>query len=114
MLEAVGRYGRNCKPPTPYALGTPLLNTEIKAIDDIRKRHEEAWIESGCTLMSDGWTDRRRRNIINFLVNSVAGTFYLHSIDASSQEKTAEFIADGLENAMKIIGPQHVVQVLNY
>lgn len=33
--------------------------------------------------MSDGWTDGKGRVLLNFLVNSPAGTFFLKSIDAS-------------------------------
>jgi hypothetical protein len=36
--------------------------------------HEASWREYGCMLMSDGWTDIAHRHLINFLVNSPAGT----------------------------------------
>jgi len=44
-------------------------------------------------------------------VNSLERTFYFHSVDASGKEKMVEFIAEGLENTMKKIGHEHVVQV---
>lgn len=81
MLEAVERFGRNLKPPSAYN-----LRTSWAEIDEIRKKHEKAWAESGCTLMSDGWMDCRRRSVINFLVNSLEGTFYLHSINALGED----------------------------
>jgi len=61
--------------------------------------------------MSDGWTDQKGRSIINFLVNSSAGSFYLYSIDASSHEKTAEYIAKTLDDAMQKVGVKNVVQI---
>ena len=38
----------------------------------------------GCTIMTDGWTDKKRRTIINFLVNNPKGTMFLKSIDVSA------------------------------
>ena len=37
--------------------------------------------------MSDGWTDRKERSLVNFLVNSSRGTMFIKSIDASSMVK---------------------------
>jgi hypothetical protein len=44
--------------------------------------------------MSDGWTDMRGRHLINFLVNSPEGTYFLESVDASSEVHSATMLAD--------------------
>lgn len=111
MYEAVGRYGRGYEPPSVERLRGSLLDDEVKEVDLIRKKHEGNWELEGCTLMSDGWTDKRGRSIINFLAHSSYGSFYLYSIDASAHQKTAEYIADTLEDAIHRIGPSNVVQV---
>jgi hypothetical protein len=41
--------------------------------------------------MSDGWTDRRGRHLINFLVNSPVG---MESVDASAEAHDASMLAD--------------------
>lgn len=41
--------------------------------------------------MSDGWTDGKSRVLINFLVNSPAGTWFLKSIDPSGSIKNGSF-----------------------
>ena len=51
----------------------------------------------GCTLMLDDWTDKRGRHLINFLVNSPAGTYFLESVDASSEVHDAFMLANLLE-----------------
>ena len=66
----------------------------------------------GCTLMSDGWTDKRGRHLINFLVNSPAGTYFLESVDASSEVHDAFMLADLLEAKIEEIGEDKVVQVI--
>jgi len=40
--------------------------------------------------MTDGWTDKKRRTIINFLENSPKGVVLLKSIDAFATLKTTE------------------------
>ncbi|KAL9684410.1 hypothetical protein QQ045_021846 [Rhodiola kirilowii] len=66
--------------------------------DKLREKHEKSWKLYGCTIMSDGWTDKRGRHLINFLVNSQDGTFFLSSVDVSSKIVTdngANFKAAG-------------------
>ncbi|XP_039827515.1 uncharacterized protein LOC120689274 [Panicum virgatum] len=78
----------------------------------LRKKHEEAWKEYGCSLMSDGWTDTRQRHLINFLANSPADTFFLGSVDASSQVANATMLADLLQKEIEKVGKEHVVQII--
>jgi hypothetical protein len=47
----------------------------VKLTSTVREDHERAWKHYGCTLMSDGWCDKRERHLINFLVNSPEGTY---------------------------------------
>jgi hypothetical protein len=44
--------------------------------------------------MLDGWTDTRQRHLINFLFNSPIGTYFLGSVDASSEVAKANMLAD--------------------
>ncbi|XP_062229978.1 uncharacterized protein LOC133927517 [Phragmites australis] len=111
-IEATAQYGSGYKPPTYHELREPLLEKVVKEIYDLRKRHEDAWKQYGCTLMSDGWTDRRGHHLINFLVNSPEGTFFLESIDASSEVHDQVMLADLLEKRISDIGVDKVVQVV--
>jgi hypothetical protein len=62
--------------------------------------------------MSDGWTDMSHHHIINFLANSPAGTFFLGSVDASSEIANAQLLADLLEQQIDKIEKEYVVQVV--
>jgi hypothetical protein len=33
----------------------PLLERVVDKTTNLRQKHEQAWKEYGCTLMSDGW-----------------------------------------------------------
>ena len=40
--------------------------------------------------MSNGWTYRKRKTLVNFLVNYSKETMFIHSINASLMIKTGE------------------------
>ena len=62
--------------------------------------------------MADGWTDRRNRTLINFLVNSPKGTMFIESINASSYVKDGKKMFELLDNFVDRIGEANVVQVV--
>ena len=111
-IEASIQYGSGYIPPTPYDLGEPLLKKAVKLTSTVREDHEKAWKHYGCTLMSDGWSDKRGRHLINFLVNSPEGTYFLESVDASSEVHDANMLANLLEERIQKIGQDKVVQVV--
>ncbi|CAN1337606.1 hypothetical protein LINPERPRIM_LOCUS37668 [Linum perenne] len=66
----------------------------------------------GCTIMSYGWTDTRRRSICNFLVNSPKGTVFVESIDTSSFSKNAEKVFEMLDNVVEKVEEESVIQIV--
>jgi hypothetical protein len=58
VVEDIAQYGTGFKPPSFHELRELLFVKAVKEID-CEKKHENAWSQYGCTLMSDGWTDRR-------------------------------------------------------
>jgi hypothetical protein len=95
-----------------HELREPLLHECVKDTCLMRSQHELAWKYYGCTLMLDGWTDRRGHQLINFLVDSPAGTYFLESIDVSTEAHDATMLADLLEQKIVQIGKENVVQVV--
>ncbi|XP_060215620.1 uncharacterized protein LOC132642440 [Lycium barbarum] len=63
--------------------------------------------------MADGWSDRKQRTLINFLVNSPYGTVFMESIDSSSFVKTGEKLCELLDRYVERVGEQNVVQVIS-
>jgi hypothetical protein len=98
--------------PSYHDVRVPLVEKAKKSVDKIKKSHELAWTEFGCTLMSDGWTDRRDRHLINFLVNSPAGTFFLEFVNASSETADAQMLAALLEKRIDVIDRDKVVRIV--
>jgi hypothetical protein len=49
--------------------------------------------------------------LVNFLVNSPAGTYFISSVNISDLEADKELLADLMEKKINDIGRQYVVQV---
>ncbi|XP_057746304.1 uncharacterized protein LOC130965555 [Arachis stenosperma] len=62
--------------------------------------------------MSDGWTDKKRRSIYNFLVNNPKGTIFLYSLDTSDISKITDKVVKRLEDAVEFVGEENVVQIV--
>ncbi|CAN1164049.1 hypothetical protein LINPERPRIM_LOCUS32963, partial [Linum perenne] len=66
----------------------------------------------GCIIMSDGWTDRKRRSICNFLVNSPKGTVFIESLDTSHYSKNTQKVFKMLDDVVEKVGEENVIQVI--
>lgn len=84
MVNAISQIGAS----DGYT-GVSYRNLRTKALDDEMARInrsldpiKEGWQKFGCSILSDGWSDVRRRGIINILVSSCLGTYFLRAIDA--------------------------------
>ncbi|XP_065865608.1 uncharacterized protein [Euphorbia lathyris] len=104
MVESIGQYGVGLKPPTMYEVRVPLLNKEVVKVNDEMKSFEEEWAKYGCSIMADGWTDKKQRTLINFLVNSHKGTVFIESVDASDYSKTGEKLFELFDKMVERIG----------
>ncbi|CAN1222407.1 hypothetical protein LINGRAPRIM_LOCUS566 [Linum grandiflorum] len=62
--------------------------------------------------MSDGWTDRKRRSICNFLVNSPKGSVFIESLDTSSFSKNTQKVFEMLDDAVEKVGEENVLQII--
>jgi hypothetical protein len=67
---------------------------------------------SSCTVMSDGWTDRKGRSLLNFLVHCPRGTMFIKSIDASAHVKDAKFLCELMDAFIQEISMHNVVQII--
>ncbi|KAJ9542821.1 hypothetical protein OSB04_029327 [Centaurea solstitialis] len=111
-IRSIGNYGRGLKPPMIYKLRTWILKEEVKTTDGIVNDIKATWKETGVSLLSDGWSDMRNRSLINFLVNNRHGTVFLKTIDVSDCVKNAQKLFELLDQVIKEIGENIVVQVV--
>lgn len=112
MCETIARHGVGYKPPSYHDVRVKYLKQKVEMTKKIVEEHRAVWKKVGCSIMTDGWTDTRRRTIINFLVNSPKGTVFLKSIDASNITKTADKIFKMIDEVVEEVGEENVVQVV--
>ncbi|XP_026384974.1 uncharacterized protein LOC113280578 [Papaver somniferum] len=62
--------------------------------------------------MSDGWTEGKKRHLINFLVNFPKGSVFLKSVDASNRTNDADFIRELVNEEIDDVGKENVVQFI--
>ncbi|XP_026396261.1 uncharacterized protein LOC113290888 [Papaver somniferum] len=70
------------------------------------------WKRYGCSIMSDGWTDGKKRHLINFLVNCPKGSVFLKSVDASDRTNDVDFIRELVKEVINDVGKENVVQFI--
>ena len=99
---------------TSYSVSVkePLLNEEKQRTKEKLKALEEEWDREGCSVMTDSWTDMKRRSIMNLCVNSRGGTCFLSSKDASKDSHTGEYIFNYIDKCIEDLGAEKVVQVV--
>jgi hypothetical protein len=112
MLEAIGQFGRGLKGPSPYEMSGPFLQKRKQKVLDGFNEHKEAWELTGCSIMTDAWTDRKGRGVMNLVVHSSHGVLFLDSVDCSGDRKDGKYIFDLVDRYIEEIGEEHVVQVV--
>ncbi|GKV36747.1 hypothetical protein SLEP1_g44844 [Rubroshorea leprosula] len=112
MCELIGKCGPSFIPPSYHEIGEKYLKKEIKHTMELLEKHKAQWKKTGCSILCDGWTNKRQRSIRNFLVNSNEGTIFLSSVDASGILESAEKVFEMLDEAVDKVGEENVVQVI--
>ncbi|XP_008670893.2 uncharacterized protein [Zea mays] len=114
VLEAAGRFGPGAKKPYQHELREKLLHEEVEDTKKMIKDHAQEWKKTGCSLMTDAWTDQKRRSIMNICINSAIGTYFLESKEVSAELHTGEMIFQFVDNFIEKLdaGKDHLVQVV--
>ena len=76
------------------------------------EKYKKEWKKTGCTLMLDGWSDKKNRYLTNLIVNSPSGTVFLKSLDTSDVIKDAQKLFELLDSLVEEIGEENVVQMV--
>ncbi|KAI8530347.1 hypothetical protein RHMOL_Rhmol11G0050500 [Rhododendron molle] len=88
FCEAVGQFGVGYQPSSQYKLREPLLKAGVERTKKCLKKQEEEWASTGCSIMTDASSDRKRRSIMNLCVNCKEGTTFLSSKETSDESHT--------------------------
>ncbi|XP_075099048.1 uncharacterized protein LOC107821901 [Nicotiana tabacum] len=99
-------------PPTFNRLRTTLLAQEKAHINRKLQPIKDTWKRKGLSICSDGWSDIKRRPLINIMGASSGRPIFLKSINSSGIIKDGEYIAKLFIKAIEDVDAENVVQVI--
>ena len=73
---------------------------------------KSAWPRFGVSIVSDGWTNPTRHPLINFMVSSLNGPFFLKSVNALGQYKDAQYMGELFIKVIEDISVDSCVQII--
>ena len=111
-IKKVADFGKGYVPPGSEALRTTLLKKTKDRVSNRLADIKKSWELTGCTILSDGWSDSCHRPLINVLVYCPQGVYFLKAVDAMNEVKTSEYIFSILDEAIQEVGEKNVVQVV--
>lgn len=76
MCDTIKKYGIGYKTTTYHDIIDKLLKREVHETEKIVVDFKDEWKRLHCSIMFNGWTNRKKRLICNFMVNSLKGTFF--------------------------------------
>ena len=112
MCEAIGQFGPGLEPPTQDSLREKLLEEEYARTKSLLQERDAEKMKNGCSIMTDAWTDRKWRSIMNLCTNCADGTSFISSKEMSDVSHTSEVIFELVDKAIEDFGPENVVQVV--
>ena len=112
MLNAAAKHGPGIKAPTTCEIGHVRVEKEYEELQTWVQTSKWAWRERSCTLMCNGWMTITHHHLLNFLVYSSMGTVFVNSVDATDYIQDTKYIKRLLNEVIKEIGADCVVQVV--
>nr|GEV11516.1 zinc finger, CCHC-type [Tanacetum cinerariifolium] len=97
MIQMVGDFGSGLDPSSYHEMRVTYLKKEVDYTKALLEDYKKEWKKTGCTLMSDGWSDRKNRSICNFLVNSPKGEEHIVQVvtdNAANHKAVGEMLMD--------------------
>ncbi|KAJ9557009.1 hypothetical protein OSB04_011623 [Centaurea solstitialis] len=111
-FQAIAEYGVDLKPPSYHEARVPMLKFEKEHTKKLLKENKLEKKTFGCSLMADGWKDRKGKTLINFLVKTPRGSMFIESVDASSYSHTGDDLFKLFDQFIQKVGPDDVVKIV--
>ena len=63
MIDMISRFGSGLRPPSYHEIRETCLKKEVDFTQQMLEEYKVEWKKTGCSIMSDGWSDKKRRSI---------------------------------------------------
>ena len=80
--------------PGYNALKTSLLDETRVHIEELLQSIKGTWKDKGVTIVSGGWSDSKRRPLINFMVMTKGWSIFLKAVNVEGFQKNKGYISD--------------------
>ncbi|XP_075645545.1 uncharacterized protein LOC142616613 [Castanea sativa] len=111
-LDSIATIGLGFKGPSYHDLKGPLLQKHVGEMNDYLLDVKNDWKVYECSIMSDGWTNKKNPLIINFLVYCPRGTMFLKSLGVSGLTRDAYTLFKLFDKIVQEVGVEHIVQFI--
>ncbi|XP_024445090.1 uncharacterized protein LOC18107685 [Populus trichocarpa] len=113
MIDVIASIRPGFKGPSYHDLRGPLLKDIVHDVHEYLFEIKADWKLYGCSIMADGWSNRRNVPIVNFLAYSPRGTIFLKSVDTSGLRKDKETLLEMFDEVVKEVGQENIVQFVS-
>ncbi|XP_052622528.1 uncharacterized protein LOC111921122 [Lactuca sativa] len=110
--DKIASIGYGYKAPNYHDLRVNLLTDAKNSVSMIIDSLRSQWVDTGCTIMNDGWRDVSQQHLINFLVYCRKGISFLKSVDASDIESNATNLCNLFAEIVEMVGEKNTVQMV--
>ncbi|KAK6918119.1 Zinc finger, BED-type [Dillenia turbinata] len=107
---AVGH--RKYSTPGLRELRGEIFEEEVNEMKSYVRHIKESWPSTGCSIVLDGWTDKKGRKLVNFLVDCPKGVIYLRSSDISDLVGDVDGLLLFFEGVIEEVGFENVIQIV--
>ena len=105
MVRKILAAGTRYAPPSYNKMRNSFLDRGVTRMHGLMEDLKQSWVQSGCSIIMDGWTDIQQRPLLNVIITSPARPYFLKAIDCSGKTKDATFIFEMLKDAIEEVGP---------
>ncbi|XP_042487933.1 uncharacterized protein LOC122068136 [Macadamia integrifolia] len=113
MLRGACVYGTNYVVPSYNNLRTSLIPGKKAEIMQYVSSIKATWGITGCTIMSDSWTDIKKRSWVNVIAYSPGGVVFLKCIECGINRLTSTFLFNEISDVIEKVEPNNVVQFIS-
>ena len=111
-INVVTAMGLGYKGPNVHVIHDYYLTKTVDEVKIYVETYREIWKKISCTLMADGWTNQKRRTLINFLVYCLKGIIFLKTVDVSDVSKTVRLLYQLFREIVLYIGVENIVHIV--